>query len=454
MVPSMRTHGGYFSAFWGVQWSLDGLDRPLSIIVIGAQASKSPGPCRKSVRKRASGLLLSFAGVLSANSACEAATRSNVQRPRAGNTVQARARRGPVLLSEFINPRAQYRTSHSSTIAQTSSGALVAAWFGGSAEGRPDVGIWFARKTRGHWNSAAEVANGAQADGKRYPAWNPVLFQQPHGPLVLFYKVGPSADRWWGMVISSTDGGQTWSIPKRLPDGLLGPIKDKPVVLPDGALLSGSSTEAGGSWRVHFELSQDRGDHWKVIGPVDEGAGFQAIQPTILLLPNGLIEALCRTKEGVIAMTWSADEGRTWTPLAATELPNPNSGIDAITLADGRLLVVYNHSAHLPNWSGHGNRFPLDVAMSVDGIKWKHVLTLEDEPHSRNSASIQTSPPTQEQQLAAFGNEGFSYPAVIQTSDGLVHVTYTWNRRMIKHLVIDPRRLSLEIPARQHRQRH
>jgi len=110
---------------------------------------------------------------------------------------------------------------------------------------------------------------------------------------------------------------------------------------------------------------------------------------------------------------------RTWTPLAATELPNPNSGIDAVTLKDGRLLLVYNHSAHLPQDSGWGNRCPLDIAISHDGLKWKHVLTLENE--SRRS--------------------GYAYPAVIQTSDGLIQIAYAWDRKMIKHVVIDPQKL-------------
>jgi predicted neuraminidase len=368
---------------------------------------------------------LAFA-VFGAAAVADASPRPSVAQPTTGKSA--------VILTEFVNPHPPYHTSHASTIAQTSSGTLVAAWFCGSVEGRPDVSICFARKAKDGWTPAVVVANGIQPDGKRYATWNPVLFQQPHGPLFLFYKVGP-AGGWWGMVITSTDGGRTWSEPRRLPNGVLGPSKDKIVTLPDGTWLAGSETD----WRVHFELSRDAGQTWQSIGPVDEGAGFQAIQPTILLLPYGLIEALCRTKQGVIAMTWSSDGGRTWTPLAATELPNPNSGIDAVKLADGRFLLVYNHSAHLPNWSGHGNRYPLDVAISRDGIKWKHVLTLEDEPPS--NAPIQLSPPTQDQQFDVFGDKGFSYPAVIQTSDGLVHITYTWNRRMIKHVVIDPRKL-------------
>jgi len=352
-----------------------------------------------------------------------------------GAKAQLARGQSPVLVAEFVNPNPPYHTSHASTIAQTTAGDLVAAWFGGSAEGHPDVSIWFARKTNGRWNPAVEVANGVQPDGKRFEAWNPVLFQQPRGPLFLFYKVGP-ADGWWGMVISSTDDGRTWSEPRRLPDGVLGPSKDKIVMLPDGTWLAGSETD----WRVHFEMSRDAGRTWQLTGPVDRGAGFDAIQPTIVFLSHGLIEALCRTKQGVIAMTWSSDGGRTWTPLAATELPNPNSGIDAVTLADGRILLAYNHSAHFPNWSGHGNRFPLDIAISRDGINWRHVLTIEDEVRHPDGSPIQLSPPTRDQQIDAFGDKGFSYPAVIQTSDGLVHITYTWNRRMIKHVVIDPRK--------------
>jgi predicted neuraminidase len=149
-----------------------------------------------------------------------------------------------------------------------------------------------------------------------------------------------------------------------------------------------------------------------------KGVGFDAIQPSVLFHPDGSLEALCRTKQGVVAQTWSKDGGRTWSALTATDLPNPNSGTDALTLADGRQLIVYNHSGHRAG-EAKGNRFPLDVAVSGDGTTWKHVLTLEDEP------------------LAS----GYAYPAVIQTSDGRVHVTYTWNRKMIKHVVLDPRKL-------------
>lgn len=324
-----------------------------------------------------------------------------------------------VLHSEFLNEKAPYPECHASTIAEVAPGRLVAAWFGGTKERNPDVGIWFTRQENGRWLPGVEVANGKQPDGHRFPTWNPVLFQPKSGPLVLFYKVGPSPAKWWGMEMTSTDGGKTWSAPTRLPEGILGPIKNKPVELADGTWLAPSSTEGDGGWRVHFEISHDQGRTWTVAGPVDQGPGLSAIQPSVLFHRDGRLEALCRTKNGVIASTWSSDGGKTWTPLARTALPNPNSGTDAVTLADGRQLLVYNHSAPPPERPTKGVRYPLDVAISSDGVTWRHVLTLEDEPCG----------------------SGYAYPAVIQTSDGRVHVTYTWDRKHIKHVVIDPTKL-------------
>jgi predicted neuraminidase len=325
----------------------------------------------------------------------------------------------PAIVSEqFLNPRAPYPQCHASTIAEVAPGRLVAAWFGGTRERNPDVGIWFAREVDGRWLPAREVATGLQPDGRRYPTWNPVLFQPPHGPLALFYKVGPSPSAWWGMMMTSADGGVTWTRPRRLPPGILGPIKDKPVLLPDGAWLCPSSTEGKGGWRVHFEITRDGGRTWRRVGPV-AGDGFGAIQPTVLFLPGRRLEALCRTHQGVIVATWSDDGGLHWTPLKSTGLPNPNSGIDAVTLADGRQLLVYNDDAPPPSRPTKGPRYPLNIALSRDGVHWREVLTLDSKPCG----------------------SGYAYPAVIQTSDGLVRITYSWDRKMIKYVVVDPGKL-------------
>lgn len=330
-----------------------------------------------------------------------------------------------VISAGFINENAPYPECHASTIVETAPGQLAAAWFGGTKERNPDVSIWFTRQENGRWLPAVEVANGVPADpaaaGKRLPTWNPVLFQPRKGRLVLFYKIGPSPSTWWGMVMTSPDGGKTWSQPRRLPDGILGPVKNKPVELADGTWLSASSTEGnpdGQGWLVHFERSRDQGATWEKIGPVKKGPAFDAIQGSILLHKDGRLQALHRSKQGVVAQTWSKDGGSTWSPLTAIDLPNPNSGTDAVTLADGRQLIVYNHSGHRAE-EAKGDRYPLNVALSVDGLTWNRVATLETEPRV----------------------SGYAYPAVIQTSDGKVHITYTFGRKLIKHVVLDPAKL-------------
>jgi predicted neuraminidase len=306
--------------------------------------------------------------------------------------------------AEFIFREAAFRSAHASTIVETGHG-LAAAWFGGTREGHTDVTIWFAQRSPGHWSRPSEVATGRVSRLRRYPCWNPVLFQVPHGPLLLFYKVGPSPSRWWGMLIRSSDGGRTWSQPHRLPRGILGPVKNKPVVTDGGALLCPSSREDGG-WRVHLEVSPDGGETWRAGPALNDHKAFAAIQPTILSYPNGRMQLLCRSRQGRITECWSEDGGQTWSPMAPTGLPNPDSGIDAVTLKDGRALLVYNHSEQ--------RRTPLNVAISADGVRWSAVAVLED----------------------SLGE--YSYPAVIQASDGKVHVTYTWNRTRIRHAVLDP----------------
>ncbi len=317
---------------------------------------------------------------------------------------------------EFVFQKAPFAECHASTIAETSSGFVV-AWFGGTEEGDPDVGIWISRFDGAEWSPPREVANGAQHSGQRFACWNPVLYQAAAGPLLLFYKVGPNVPEWWGMLTRSHDGGRTWSEPRRLPEGILGPIKNKPIRLPDGRLLCGSSTEHDG-WRVHFEITPDLGKSWTRIGPIHDATRFNAIQPCFLQLRDGRLRVLCRSREDRITTAWSHDAGRTWSDMAATDLPNPNSGTDAVTLADGRHLLVYNHT--LRGRGSPRNRQMLNVAVSDNGADWKAALVLENQ-------------------------EGeFSYPAVIQADDGSVHITYTWKRQRIKHVVLDPAALELQ----------
>ena len=329
------------------------------------------------------------------------------------------ADRPGLLLEEFVFEAAPFPSTHAATIVELPSGELLSAFFGGTAEGHPDVEIWLARKPPGgDWTAPVSVADGTQPGGERYPTWNPVLYQPPGGDVMLFYKVGPRVSSWTGMVKASSDGGRTWSEARGLGSGIIGPVKNKPIQLDDGTIVSGSSTEDDG-WRVHVERSTDGGRTWRVIGPLNEKAGIGAIQPTFMTYPDGRIQMFCRTRSehGFIAQSWSEDGGLSWTPLEPAMLPNNNSGLDAVTLRDGRQLLVYNHSTREQEGMGHKGRGILNVAVSRDGAQWEAALVLDylDQP-----------------------NRQFSYPSAIQSRDGLVHIVYTWHRERIKHVVLDP----------------
>jgi predicted neuraminidase len=324
-----------------------------------------------------------------------------------------------ILVREFIYSEAPFPSAHASTIVEARPGTLIAAWFGGSYEGSDDVEIWSSRKRVDQpWSKPARLT-----DTPHMPTWNPVLFQD-EARTWLFYKIGPSPREWVGAYRVSEDSGGTWGEVTYLPAGLLGPARAKPIRLSDGTWLAGTSVEAGyrgdtpadapyRSWTAWVERSSDRGASWIRYGPVVvPGQPYGVIQPTLWETSSGEIRMLMRSTEriGRIVASSSRDGGRTWTPGRLTNLPNPNAGIDAVKLRDGRVVLIYNHTS--------SGRNAIHLAISRDdGDSWSAPLVLEE------------------------GEGEFSYPAVIETADGLVHVTYTWRRTHIRHLVLDPGRL-------------
>jgi alpha-L-rhamnosidase len=320
---------------------------------------------------------------------------------------------------EFIFDRASFPESHAATIAETPEG-LIAAWFGGTKEGYKDVCIWTSHYKNGKWTEPAKVADGVMNDTLRYPTYNPVLFYAPNGELLLFYKIGPNVAGWTGWMKRSKDNGHTWSEREALPVGFLGPIKNKPELI-NGVLLCPSSTEKTG-WKAHIEFTTDFGKTWTKTDAINDPKILQAIQPSILKYADGRLQILCRSRNTTLNESWSTDGGKTWSEMKASALPNNNSGTDAVTLRDGRQLLVYNHNLPNSSWvNGKGPRTPLNVAISKDGKVWSAALILEDSPISQ-----------------------YSYPSVIQTKDGLVHIVYTWRREKIKHVVVDPNKLELK----------
>ena len=386
-----------------------------------------------------------------------------------------------ILCDEFLYESAPFPSCHSATIVETKKGDLVATYFGGTKERNPDVCIWVSRKPKGSsdWMAPVMVADGVELqpvetvteatpnefDGSKtysnsrpafgacftpYPewkgnwgearvdgvhreaCWNPVLFETPDGELQLYFKIGPNVANWKGWRVTSKDGGRTWGPREPLPDGIYGPIKNKPVTLhlssstfhPSPRIISPSSDERRG-WKLYFELSDDGGHTWRKTDYVEADSGVLAIQPTIIELPDGRLEALCRTRSRRIGVTFSSDRGETWSRLQLIDTPNNNSGIDAVTLnyPPSTLLPPPSSLTSHPQFAlicndwpiepdkQKGARTPLSILRSTDGLHWEHWVTLEDSPISQ-----------------------YSYPSIIQTRDGHLHAIYTWRRQRIKHV--------------------
>ena len=384
-------------------------------------------------------------------------------------SVDIPTRNAAILSDEFLYENASFPECHGATIVELKNGDLVASFFGGTKERNPDCCIWVCRKPKGskEWTAPKLAADGVfslkdsqavlagidstctpvkDAKGtliaRRKACWNPVLFQIPGGDLILFYKIGLKVSDWTGWLVRSRDGGKTWSKREALPKGFLGPIKNKPEYI-NGRIICPSSSEGSNGWRVHFEISDDKGKTWKMVGPLDaelsvptqnrkkggvnvddqeggeaiKGEGAKpvyAIQPSILKHKDGRLQILCRTRNAQVATAWSSDNGDTWSKVTLLNVPNNNSGTDAVTMKDGRHILIYNNFSTLPG-TPKGPRTPLCVAVSEDGINWQPVLTLEDSPISQ-----------------------YSYPSIIQGKDGKLHAIYTWRRQRIKYAEIDP----------------
>jgi alpha-L-fucosidase len=319
---------------------------------------------------------------------------------------------GEVIADTNIFLDSTFNACHASTIAELSPGKFMAAWFAGSNEGANDVGIWTSVLNDKKWSTPIEVAKGIDSNGNQLPCWNPVLFKAYNNNLFLFYKVGVNPREWWGMVIQSTDDGKTWTEPQALPKNFLGPIKNKPIQLTNEKILCPSSVESIDTkrWTIHLEITDENLSAWKKI-EFEEDTTIGVIQPTILQHKDGQLQMLCRSRQNVIYQTWSTDNGLSWTKLDQTTLPNPNSGIDAVTLNDGNFLLVYNPLLKGRDW--FYGRNVLNVAISNDGLEWNDIYQLENEKDGE-----------------------FSYPAVIQAADKTIHITYTDKRKNIKYVVL------------------
>ena len=313
---------------------------------------------------------------------------------------------------EMVFNKPPFQECHASTILEINQNEMLVAAFGGTKEGEKDVSIWLTRKKKSVWQTPIIVDTGKSNYKTEYPCWNPVLFKSISGKITLFYKLGPSPREWWGMEKNSIDNGLTWTKAKELPKNILGPIKNKPFQLFDGTILSPSSTETRTygelSWKIHVEKSSDDGISWKKI-PIDPFTKYDVIQPSILNLGNGKLKLLCRSRNNFIMESFSNNNGESWSKISKTKLPNPNSGTDAVTLSNGLHLLVYN-----PLKNGKNDRSKLSIAISIDGNTWEDIYSLEDNLKGE-----------------------YSYPAIIESNDNRIHVSYTYDRKNIKYSVFE-----------------
>ncbi|MBD3344140.1 MAG: T9SS type A sorting domain-containing protein [Chitinivibrionales bacterium] len=318
--------------------------------------------------------------------------------------------------------------SHSSTLVEANDGSLVVAWYQASG-GETGAKIYLNRKTASGWGNRVKVGDDGNTNR------NPVLFQPSNGPMLLYYHVGDDISSWRGYVKTSSDNGITWSSSKQLPSGYLGPIKNKPVELPDGTLLMGSSTESGHTWKVHMEKAPegqyDGGTGWSKTGDLSvEGNNTEwgCIQPTILNHGNGKYQILCRGGASSPAYPFSAfseNSGNTWSSLSVIpDSPDAiysptrgGTGFDGVTLENGKhVLIANSHSSR---------RAGISLYASDNGLNWTKMVEF---------MTPDDFPPNGLERI----NPG-SYSAVIQTSDGMIHTTFTaLERAKILHFVVDP----------------
>lgn len=312
---------------------------------------------------------------------------------------------------QITPPTERLPRCHCSSVVELPSGDLLACWYAGQDEARPDAAMVTSRRARGadSWTPAEIIAD---TPGK--PEGNGILFVMPDGVLWLIYGTmqgeidGPSGPgvRWVTCDVrcmTSTDEGRTWSDIRMLREQLGMVVRTKPIVTDSGEVIFGVENDDGYS---RFWITGDNGETWDITGPV---AGVPNLHPTIIQRSDGTLLAYLRPDDHhLIARFESADMGRTWTEAVNTDLPNPHAAIDMVKLRDGRVVLAMNNSPDA--------RTPLTLALSEDeGETWPYVRDLVHE----------------------VGKE-FHYPAIIEDSDRMLHVTYTNNRVWIGHYRLSP----------------
>jgi predicted neuraminidase len=369
-----------------------------------------------------------------------------------------RAGDDPDRLDAFIpSPCVQ---NHAANLMPLANGDLGCVWFGGTQEGMSDISVYFSRLARGstQWSLAEKLS-----DDPRRSEQNPVLFPAPDGALWLMWTAQLAGNQDTAFVRRrvSRDHGRSWgSIETLFPEqrGRGTFIRQPIVVLDNGDWLLPvfyCHSTPGRKWNGDedtsaVKISSDAGATWR---DVDVPGSRGCVHMCIERLDDGSLLALFRSRwADNIYQSRSADHGRTWSAPATTIFPNNNSSIQLTRLSNGHLALVFNDSSAKaaterrlslydeieddlpPVLKGSGKtegrtafwgapRAPMTLAVSTDGGRsWtKRNVETGDGYCMTNNSRDQT-------------NRELSYPSIKQTSDGSLHMAFTFHRRAIKHV--------------------
>jgi predicted neuraminidase len=313
-----------------------------------------------------------------------------------------------------------YKSNHASTIEQLPDGTLAVAWFSGEKEEADGCAIVFATLPAGS-KQFTKAATLSERDG--YSNQNPVLFYDPKTKILHLYhsqaKAKSGESKSTIMELTSTDSGKTWtkpallfSFPGAFPRNRIIPSLDGGLLFP---IYDASKSNVEGANFAIIEKSNVAHTNWTKIDIKDSQG---KVQPTCVRLLTKNLRCWFRDRAaGFIYVSDSTDDGLTWTKPAATQLPNPNVGIEANSLTSGNIVMVFNN--YNKSTAGPNGRTPLNVAISKDGGTTWHMKDLQVHDDEKTKAE---------------GKLEYSYPSVLQTAaDGLIHITYTYDRNTIKY---------------------
>ena len=296
---------------------------------------------------------------------------------------------------------------HCSTITEAPNGDILCLWYAGTYESADDQALYLSRLPKGQrtWTTPERIVWNPEA-----PPGNAVIFTAPDKRVWIMWgrMEGSRPTRrgsGWSscrlMVRTSKDNGKTWTKDEEIPNSLAWLPRNAAFTMKDGRFALPISGHVDSVYAGFLLVLEPDNTNWKRIGLMPGGE-----QPTVIQRDNGELLSLMRghpkVKESV-----SSDGGVTWTTPRDTELNCPDSGIAMTKLKSGRVLLAYNNT---PEW----DRTPFNVIQSTDdGKTWGETNVIEQD----------------------WGE--FSYPCIIQSTDGMIHLTYTYRRFSIKHVTFD-----------------